>query len=454
MKIKKLLSAICAVSLFLGLLSPAVYAAGAGADYTLVSPYANVDWNKVKAYKTGLHTHSSVSDGSESFRNMIYGAYEQNYDILSFSEHGITGKAWDKDPYIRPLYLYQTVTGHDRKPLTSDEFVAISNGTAAVSSTGASRGRGMYCLEGSNELNAVTITKAHVNGYFLPADVGNMDWGMENGYDYALSMIEKNGGISHINHPGDILGTRENPNAVNDRKNIEFFSDFLLRYKSCVGVEAVNGFQSLTRHDRVFWDNLLLECLPYGKNVYGFAGSDAHDIGRLNTCFMYFMLEEVSDSSIRSCMENGEFFGATHSLAKDDLIGPFEDFSAPEGVDQPLAKVNELSVLGHTIKLDVSNAEYVNWISNGKIIAKSDINGNGTATLSVDDYYTDEMLYIRCEIYNENGMVFSQAITLDRGEAPKEYSNEKTQLEQLVFALKSTKVFVLIQKLIEAVKNQ
>lgn len=453
MKIKKVLSAICAASLLLGLLSPSVLAAESR-SYTLSSPYESVDWSRFKSYKTGLHTHSSVSDGSESFRNMIYGAYEQNYDILSFSEHGITGKAWDKDPYIRPLYLYQPVLGYDRKPLSTDEFEAILNGTAAVSSTGAERGRGMYCLKGSNELNAVTITKAHVNGYFLPEDVGNMDWGMENGYDYALSMIEKNGGISHINHPGDILGTRENPDAVNDPENIKFFADFLLRYKSCLGVESVNGFQSLTRHDRVFWDNLLMECLPYGKTVYGFAGSDAHNVGRLNTCFMYFMLEEVSDASIRECMENGAFFGATHSLAKDDLIGPFEDFLAPEGVDQPLARVNELTVSGHKIKLNLSNADYVNWISNGKIIAKTEVNGNGVATLNVDDYYTDEMLYVRCEIYNENGMVFSQPITIEKSDAPKEYSNEKTQLEQLIFALKSTKLYVLFEMLVKAIKNK
>ena len=83
-------------------LTPVFASAAPNSEYTLVSPYKDVDWSSRKAYKTGLHTHSSVSDGSETFRNMIYAAYEQNYDILSFSEHGITGRAWDKTPLIRP----------------------------------------------------------------------------------------------------------------------------------------------------------------------------------------------------------------------------------------------------------------------------------------------------------------------------------------------------------------
>ena len=115
-------------------------------DYTLVSPYKDVDWSSRKAYKTGLHTHSSVSDGSETFRNMIYAAYEQNYDILSFSEHGITGRAWDKTPFIRPLYLYSYLLGYDKKPLTPEEFAAVTDGSAALESTGEARGRGQQLV--------------------------------------------------------------------------------------------------------------------------------------------------------------------------------------------------------------------------------------------------------------------------------------------------------------------
>ena len=431
-----------------------VFAFGASVgDYTLDSPYKNVDWSTRRAYKTGLHTHSSVSDGSETYRNMIYAAYEQNYDILSFSEHGITGRAWDKTPFIRPLYLYSYLLGYDKKPLTSAEFAALSDGSAALGSTGEARGKGMFCLTGSNELNGVTVTKSHVNGYFLPENVGNMDWGFENGYDYALSLVEKYGGVSHINHPGDWTGTVwDDEKGEFNAESVDLLTDRLLRYPSCLGVEAVNGFTSLTPHDRVMWDSLLTRCLPYGKTVYGFAGSDAHTIGRLNSCFMYFMLDEVSNESIRSCMENGEFFGATHTVISSGAIGPEQDVHAPDGVDQPLAEVNSLTTEGHRITLCAENADYVQWIANGRIIAKQSLE-SGTAVLDLDTVDTADMLYVRCEIYNVNGMVFSQPIVLDRGTAPLKYEPATTAAQKLEFALRSTRAYVIVKALVDLIAD-
>lgn len=451
-KTTKLFAVVLAVIIAVMPLCTVAGAAGTLTDgYTIRSTYENVDWSGWQSYKGSLHTHSSVSDGSESFRNMIYAAYEQDYDILAFSEHGITGRAWDKAPFIRPLYLYQIAAGYDRKPLSTDEFNAIQSGSATDPKTGESRGKGMLCVTGANELNGVTISKSHVNGYFLPESVANMEWGYENGYDYALSLVEKNGGISHINHPSDWLGTGDDESVVSDPKNVEFFADYLLRYKSCLGIEAVNGFTSLTRYDRILWDNLLMYCLPYGKTVYGFAGSDAHSIGRLNSCFMYFMMDELSTESLRTAMETGAFFGATHSVVANSVIGPENDVNAPAGVNQPLARVNSLTVDGHKIIADVGNASYISWIANGKVIAKTEVNGDGVAVLDLDEFDTSDMLYVRLEIYNENGMVFSQPLTLDRGTAPLEYNNEKTLSEKLVFALCSTRIYVLFEKLFKLI---
>lgn len=429
-------------------------------DFTLDSPYKDVDWDTFTAYKGNLHTHSSVSDGSETFKNMIQAAYDQDYDILAFSEHGITGRAWDQKPFIRPLYMYQVATDYrDRSPLTTEEFNAYKDGSAALSSTGEARGKGIFCVTGANELNAVTISKSHVNGYFLPSNVGNMDWGFENatGFDYALSLVEKNGGVSHINHPGDILGSKWNPSVVSDPENVEFFADYLLRYKSCLGIEAVNGFTSLTAYDRILWDNLLTYCLPYGKNVFGFAGADAHDKGRLNSCWEYFMLDEVSEESLRECMEKGAFFGATHNVRANDIIGPETDLNAPDGVMQPVAVINSLKTEGHKIILDASNADYVTWIANGKVIARNDFeNKEGVVVLDLDEYDTDELLYVRCEVFNENGLIYSQPIVIDHGAEPMTYqpaTGFKAAMHKIGFALKSTRIVVIIQKIIEAIQR-
>jgi len=428
------------------------------ADFTLDSPYKDVDWDTFTAYKTNLHTHSSVSDASETFRNMIQAAYDQDYDILAFSEHGITGRAWDQQPFIRPLYLYQIAAGYgDRRPLTTEEFNAYKDGSAPISSTGEARGKGIFCVTGANELNAVTVSQSHVNGYFLPANVGNMDWGFENGYDYALSLVEKYGGVSHINHPGDILGSKWDPTVVSKPENVEFFADFLLRYKSCLGVEAVNGFTSLTAYDRILWDNLLTYCLPYGKTVYGFAGADAHDKGRLNSCWEYFMLDTVSEESIRECMEKGAFFGASHTVRANSVIGPETDVQAPDGMMQPVAVINSLKTDGHKIILDASNADYVTWIANGEVIARKDFeNKEGVVVLDLDEYDTDGMLYVRCEVFNENGLLYSQPIVLDRGTEPMTYqpaTGFKAAMHKVGFALKSMRIVVIIQKIVDAIQR-
>ena len=280
-----------------------------------------------------------------------------------------------------------------------------------------------------------------------------MDWGFENGYDYALSLVEKHGGVSHINHPGDWSGTVwDDKKGEFNTESVDLLTDKLLRYPSCLGVEAVNGFTSVTAHDRVMWDSLLPRCLPYGKTVFGFAGSDAHTTGRLNSCFMYFMLDEVSNESIRSCMERGEFFGATHTVISSGAIGPEQDVHAPEGVDQPLAKVNSLTTEGHKITLCAGNADYVQWIANGKIIAKQELS-DGKATLDLDTLSTADMLYVRCEIYNVNGMVFSQPIVIDRGGAPLKYEPNTTAAQRAEFILKSTRVYVIFKALFDLISG-
>ena len=449
---KKIISVILVIVMTILPLGVCSYATGAY-DFVLVSPYETGDWDTWKLYKGNLHTHSSVSDGNASFRDMIYGAYEQGFDILGFSEHGITGRAWDQQPFIRPLYCYQVFTGNSRKPLTSEEFAAISDGSAVLSN-GQARGKGMFCVTGSNELNAVALTMSHVNGYFLPSWFGNLNWGFENGQEAAIAAVEKLGGLSHINHPGDWLVCDGKIDKVMDPKNIKYFSELLLKYPSCLGLEAVNGFTSVTPYDRVLWDNVLMYCLPYGRNVYGFTSSDAHNVGRLDDCFNYYVMPEKSMDAMRECLETGTFFGATHKVVANDIIGPEKDINASTGSDLPLPQVGYLKTDGHKIRLKVSNASYVQWIANGKPLARNDINGDGTVTLDLDEFETDEMLYVRCEIYNENGMTYSQAITLDHGTEPLEYQPEKgfkATMQKVGFVLSSARVYVLFAKLVSLI---
>ena len=229
---------ICVVLSILMMTQLCVLIAGASeADFAIISPYNEVVWegdNAWGAYKGTLHTHTTFSDGDVDLATMIKEYYAQDYDFVANADHGVTGVEWNKAPLFPALYLYQLIIGNKYTTLTDDEFEAITSGTYN------NRGKGMTCVVGANELNNMTLTKAHVNGYFLPPAVGTDFAGLENGYELAIKFIEMNGGISHINHPGDWLQTNSNPEAVNDPKNIEFFSDLILRYDSCYGIEVFN----------------------------------------------------------------------------------------------------------------------------------------------------------------------------------------------------------------------
>ena len=49
----------------------AVGASAAGEkDYVISNPYAEVDWDSCKAYKTQLHSHTNASDATRPFTNM------------------------------------------------------------------------------------------------------------------------------------------------------------------------------------------------------------------------------------------------------------------------------------------------------------------------------------------------------------------------------------------------
>ena len=131
---KKALSIVLSVMLMLPLGSLCL-ASAADADYTIVSPYADVVWsgdNAWGAYKGSLHSHTTYSDADDTLPIMVKEAYNQDYDFLAISDHGITGVEWNKTPALQLLYTYQLIIDNPYEHLTDEEYVAIKNGTYPV----------------------------------------------------------------------------------------------------------------------------------------------------------------------------------------------------------------------------------------------------------------------------------------------------------------------------------
>lgn len=425
----------------------AVGANAAAADYKIVSPYKDVVWsgdNAWGAYTGTLHSHTTYSDSDIDLAGMVKEYYSLGYDFLANSDHAVTGVEWNKAPAILPIYSYQKLLGNKVEHLTDEEYEAITTGTYN------NRGKKMVCVTGANELNNLSLSKNHVNGYFLPSDVGNGFGGMENeyGYEKAIKFVDDNGGLSHINHPGDWLESNANPEIVNDKKSVEFFGNLILKYDSCLGTEVLNERNGTTGYDRILWDNLLMYCLPYGKNVIGFSNTDAHSLINCDSSFSVFMMEENNVENIKKTMQNGAFFAVTKALRGNDFeIGPKEEFDVRDkGIAIPM--FTSLTTDGHKITAYAKNAAEIQWIANGKVIMKQEI-GSDPVVLDLDKIEgAENFLYVRAEIKGEGGMCLTQAFTIDNGTAPLKFSGtNETFAEKLLIFFKGTKLYTIFQEI-------
>lgn len=451
----RLLSILLTAILFLQLGFAAF--ADSGNSYTIISTYDDVVWegdNAWGAYKGTLHTHTTYSDADLDLPTMIKGYYNRGFDFVANADHGVTGVEWNKEPARPLLYMYQYIIGNKVGHLTDEEYEGIISGTYPLEN-GQPRGTGMTCVTGANELGYITLTKSHVNGYFLPADVGNAWDGGENGYEEAIKFIDDNDGLSHINHPGDWLQSNDNPNVVNDPEYVKYFSDLVLKYDSCLGTEVFNERNGTTGYDRILWDNMLMYCLPYGKNVLGFSNTDAHWLDTIDTSFMVFMMEENTMANVKKTMQSGAFFSVTKKLRGNEFeIGPKEEFDvANQGLPYPM--FSNVVTDGHKISVNYSDAKQIQWIADGKVIAKQAVNGNGTYTLDLDTIEgAENYSYVRAELLGDGGMCLTQAFVIDDGSAPltwEDDSEDMTLIEKIIAWFKDTRLYVLFQEISRAI---
>lgn len=429
-------------------------------NYTIVSPYEDVIWegdDAWEAYKGTLHTHTTYSDADDTLPVMIKEYYNQGYDFVANADHGTTGVNWNEEPEIVALYYYQFIIGNTFEHLTDEEFEGITSGTYELYD-GTVRGKGMTCVTGANELNYISLTKNHVNGYFLTSEANAFNGGEnEKGYEAAVAYIDEQGGLSHINHPGDWLETNADPSAVNDAENVAFFGNLMLEYDSCLGTEVFNERNGTTGYDRVLWDNLLMYTLPYGKTVIGFSNTDAHRTGTIDTSFSIFMMEENNVENIKATMQNGAFFMVTRILRANELneIGPEESFNV-SNTDIAYPMFTELSVSDHTITVDTQNASEVQFIANGEVIYSAEVDtANSKVSLNLDTYENaEDFLYVRVELLGEGGMCISQALVIDDGSEKLTYEKEElTLIETLTYLFNASKLSAIITELIRLIKG-
>ncbi len=455
---KSLKKTLCIVLSLLMVLPFGILAASAAeaTDYVLVSPYENVDWETWGLYKGNLHTHSTYSDAEVTYPETILEHYNQGYDFLAMADHGVTGTEWNKPQPMIPLYLYQYVIGYKQEHLTDEQYTGVLSGTYPLYD-GNARGKGMTCVTGANELNYINITKSHVNGYFLPENVGNGFDAGENGHEAAVAFIEKNGGYSHINHPGDWIGY-DSVDEASDPEHVRYFSEIILKYDTCLGFEIFNLFNNTEPYNRILWDNMLMYTLPYGRTFWGFANNDSHNFSEIDSSFMVFALEENNVDNIKDAMLNGNFFSVTRHLGTNEVIGPETEIDAA-GTEYMYPTFTSVTTKDHSVSVTVADCNYIQWIANGKVIASQDVTADtGVITLDLDTIDgAEEFMYVRAEVIGDGGMTCTQPIVIDDGSEKKTFEAEITVesiMDDIVFSFKSTRIYCILQKLVDLIIDE
>lgn len=441
--------------------------------YAITNPYADIDWNSIKAYKTALHSHTNASDGDDNLFSSVERHVEAGFDIVATTDHGTVNYSW-ADPNPNDLiYGVMSLVGKSEGELVYlGNEGTFSDGTAYTYGTAAngddyltlSDGKKVLRVPFGIENNAVSVN-AHVNSWF----VDHVDNTITT-YEDAVKGVHKLGGVSVINHPGEYTKARyeihsdEAYNESNPVYNyyINKFSYLIENFDTCIGIDMNSKGDNRTRFDRVLWDNLLKRFAANGENVYAIASSDAHQLSVIDTGYVLALMEDQTSASLKESLQNGEFFAASHCLGNyDELVDIAASLKEFYGETELYNKVNS-TVLSMEAKINgIENGEYdadesigitystlddegyntcekdprissinvneatdeitinttdaliVRWISDGELICTQKADN---ATIDLNDYEDVLGDYVRAEVFGEGGIVYTQAFLLDAAE--------------------------------------
>ena len=392
---KKALSVILTLAIALSMVTMAF--AENEPKYTIINPYAGVDWEKSETYKACLHCHTDASDGECPLKEWLGLYYAAGYDILAVTDHGVINNGWDKEKKTNGIFnLFKKVT-----PLTEEEYNYFT--------TGVDRdGRGMIDITGGIETNMAVVSKVHVNGYFTTWGQGV--WGTENDYRSAPAAIEKAGGFSVLNHIGDWVNSNNYPERAHEAFYINYFANIFKDYKSCLGMEIINNTDNCTRADRELWDELLQVVIPTGRNIWGFADDDSEYRDEVGRSFELFPMQENTVENVKEAMQSGAFFAASKYQKNTKRTDEIEGDGLVPIVTNIVAQNDKISV---TVDPDRS-CTGIEWVADGKVISND-------FTLDLNEHADEIGCYVRFVLKGTGGVTYSQAFELQyEGRVDKE----------------------------------
>lgn len=354
--------------------------AGKGAlDYTIDSPYANVNWSTFGQYKADFHAHSNESDGSPQPAETVEEHYKKGFDILALTDHNVTNTTWNRkdDP-----------TGRGRTYLTDERLDVITKGSDRG-------GRGMVAIMNSDEQSQ----SDHLNTFFTPF---NNEAGAT--LESNIAKTQELGGICHINHPGRYTGGKNTSGtageeASNNPETVQKYVDLFNKYSACVGMEIINKLDGDSYSDRILWDNILKQTMPHGRAVWGFSNDDTHSNAATGHSYNMMLLPANTATNVRASMENGSFYASAKVAKREGYT--ITDIETINDYQPPVITNIAVDQEEDTITIEGELYNTVEWIADGEVIAT----GN---TIDLNDYEGKVHSYVRAQLKGDEGISFTQ----------------------------------------------
>lgn len=449
-------------------------------DYKITNPYAEVDFGTWNQYKTDLHCHTTFSDGRCTLPETVERHYELGFDIMAITDHGTVNYGFTNQTFNQPLRLLSLIKNKGFNYGVLSESGTAANGkhyTVWTKKYGKFDDE-FYKQDGDetqtlmrvpygNEQNPTSFNNAHVNTWFV--DYGHGVVGGTSNYVVPISRVDKLGGLSIINHPGEYSDARDelytkDAYDVNDpvyNYKINKFANILKKYRSCIGIDINSKGDHRTRFDRKLWDILLQKVVPSGRNVFAIGSTDAHSLGIVDSGYVVALMPSLTNEDLKKTLERGSFFAASKYIGNyDELIAysrELETLGSPEALNMsallkacadkidaevkqsgepqdtefkmpetqtpdsefpsttaPPPKVKNVKVdeTDDVIEIETENALLTRWIADGAALCV----GN---RIDLDDYSDKIGSYVRAEILGEGGIMYSQPFILDYDGAPE-----------------------------------
>lgn len=398
-------------------------------NYTIIDPYARVDWDKWGVYKTQLHCHTTASDGFLKIDEFVQKHYDLNFDIVALTDHGTLNRGWNKEPELVPLMRYikkERTQNAPVIPISDELYQQYLNGTAP--SETRTHKNGMLDIPLGIELNMATpFADCHLTGYY--AEYGQGLAGVYGDYETPSRGVKEAGGISMLSHVGEYVYIDKDSEKyvglpVDDYYATKFARVFMDNQGSSLGMGINSATDAHTRCDRILYDQILQKTIPNGVVPWANSFADSHNERSINDAYTMSLMPELTVEGFRTCLENGEFFSISHYSNGVELNGMKEmpDFVEKEVEDSksylldntPMVTRVTVDNENDKITIEGTNFDEITWVSNCNVILRESDITSGTATLDLHSGLLDEpYLYVRFYITGENGICYSQPFVLN-----------------------------------------